>query len=183
MTICLVLHAFQHNEDALCTYVSTILQDEKMAEAKAAEAVAERNAHITQQEQAIAAAARQQEETLINDLAMTLREQMMHEVMPSVSSVLLELVRVRPPDPIGFLSQRLLAHADLQDSEHTDPYDAPIYGQRRELVAGKLQREEERARAWALKADREAVAKAEADKQLRTMLIQSVQKHESMMRT
>lgn len=103
--------------------------------------------------------------------------------MPSVCAALADAVRERPKDPVGHLATHLLRQADTQDAAHVDPYDAPVYGERRELVHAKAERERARAEERGARAEREAAACSAADARLRAMLLASAQKHESMMRS
>lgn len=104
--------------------------------------------------------------------------------MPDVVRALLALAQERPSDidPVACLAAKLLAIADERDTAATDPYDAPIYAERRELVAVHEQRAAETAAAAAAKAEREAAARAEAEARLAESLMESLKQHESMLR-
>lgn len=159
------------------------MQEERQLEQRADEGTSERAAHMALQERAMTTTWQQEQAHVLDAYAATLQEQMMQEVVPSLCKVLIDLARARPVDALSFLSRRLLEEADRLDTEHIDPYAAPLYAERRELVAAKLRRNSEREEARASKMEREAAARSAADAKLRTLLIQSVQKHQSMMRS
>jgi hypothetical protein len=160
-----------------CRRLQAAVEAQAEARAKAAARAERLDAH------AAAAAAAHEEERLVEGYAAMLRERVAHEVMPSVCKALIEIVAQRPEDPIGCLSRRLLEEADKMDRLQVDPYDAPVYGEKRHLVAAHEAREAARASAREAKAQAEEAERRELDEKLRAMLLQSVQKHESMMRS
>ena len=115
-------------------------------------------------------------------LLQVIKDELMREVMPALAASMLDMLEAQPVDAIGFLADSLVAKADLQDAVLFDPYDAPIYEERRRKVEAKARRDTERARQAVERAERQRVAKLEADKSMYNMLLQNVAKHESLMR-
>lgn len=113
----------------------------------------------------------------------TMRRALVHEVMPAMAAALIALVDRRPHDPVQFLSEFLIKRSDDQVSARVDPYDAPIYAERRRLVAEKAWRDEDRTNASIEKLQREKQARKLADAFLHEMLLDSVRKHTSMLRS
>jgi hypothetical protein len=153
-------------------------------EKAAADAQALEAAELEAQQQAAAHVAIQAEEELaVSDYTATLREHMLREVMPSLCKILVGTVQQRPADAVGYVAQKLLEEADELDKQHEDPYDAPVYGEKAAMAAGKRERDAARAVAADAAAEAEAAARQALDDELREMLLHSMQKHESMMRS
>lgn len=144
---------------------------------------AARLSHILTQEQFHSETCRKDDTDVIAQFQATMKRALMHEVMPAVSAGLVALVEERPSDSIQFLSDFLIKWSDDQVSARVDPYDAPIYAERSKLVAEKTTREEGRANASVAKRQREKAARAEADANLHNMLVDSMRKHVSMLRS
>lgn len=113
----------------------------------------------------------------------TMRSALMREVMPALSEGLLSLVEQRPADVLEYLSSFLLRWADEKEQAHVDPYDAPIYQERIRLVSEKEEREQQRKIDKAAKIEREKAARITADDSLHELLVESIRKHESMLRS
>lgn len=113
----------------------------------------------------------------------TMRQSLTREVLPAVVAALVALAEERPVDALSFVSKFLLRWADDRDLAREDPYDAPIYAERRQMNYEKAQREQERKEAFAAKMQREKDARAAADASLHEMLLDSMRKHESMLRS
>jgi hypothetical protein len=139
--------------------------------------------HLAKQQQEVHDAEAEEDQKLMKQYTTTLYESMMRTVMPSLCCALAEVVKERPKDPVGFVARHLLKLADEQDSQHADPYSAPVYAERRELLVAKAAREAAREEERHAKAAREAAQRIKADEELRAMLIASVQKHQSMLRS
>jgi hypothetical protein len=110
----------------------------------------------------------------------TMRKSLMREVMPAVVASLIALAEERPLEPLAFMSDFLLQWSDEKDQARQDPYDAHIYAERRQMNHEKA---EDRKVAIEAKLKREKDARAAADTFLREMLLDSMRKHESMLRS
>jgi Dpy-30 motif len=119
----------------------------------------------------------------VHHLQQLLRKKVLSDILPSVVPAMMALAGTRPEDPVLFLAEQLLAAADEQDAHTIDPYDAPIYAERRHLVAKDIQRAAESKAAAAAKAEREAIARLETESRLTAMLVESMTRHESMLRS
>lgn len=139
--------------------------------------------HLAKQQQKVDEARVKQDHKLVDQYTATLYEGLMRTVMPCLCSALAEVAKERPKDPIGFVARHLLKQADEQDRQYADPYAAPVYTERKEQWAAKAERKAAREAERTAKAERERVQRIKADEELRTMLIASVQKHQSMLRS
>eukprot|EP00892_Ulva_mutabilis_P009907 jgi/Ulvmu1/7289/UM035_0077.1 len=144
---------------------------------------ADRLAHTLAQEAFLDKTRRKSHQAVGEQYKTTMKRALMHEVMPAVTAGLVALVEQRPLDAALFLSDFLLRWAGEQDAAKVDPYDAPIYDERRNRVTEKARREKDRANASIAKAGREKEARDTADTNLREMLLESMRKHASMLRS
>lgn len=113
----------------------------------------------------------------------TMKRSLMHQVMPAITEALVAMVDERPHNVADFLSKFLIKWSDDQAAARVDPYEAPIYEERRLLVGEKARRDDERTNASIAKAQRETEAREVADASLHELLLDSMRKHASMLRS
>jgi hypothetical protein len=119
----------------------------------------------------------------VHQLQQLVRKLVLSDILPSVVPAIVAVADTRPDNAVQFLAEQLLAAADEQDAHTVDPYVAPIYTERRKEVAKDNLRASELKAAADAKAEREAIAKLEAEKSLTAMLVDSMTRHESMLRS
>lgn len=139
--------------------------------------------HVLEQSNAVQQIQNKARTDAMEGMKQTMRSALMREVMPAVSEGIISLVEERPEDPLDFLSKFLLNWADEQENARADPYDAPIYTERIQLNSEKKVREQQRHEAKIAKMQREKEARIAHDHALHEMLIESLRKHESMLRS
>ena len=139
--------------------------------------------HVLEQSNAVQQIQSKTRADAIAGMQQTMRSALMREVMPAVSEALISLVEERPEDPLDYVSKFLLNWADEQEKARVDPYDAPIYQERIQLNSEKQIREQQRHEAKIANEKREKEARIAHDHDLHEMLVESLRKHESMLRS
>lgn len=139
--------------------------------------------HVLEQSNAVKQVQTKKREHAISQQKQTMHNALMRDVMPALSEGLLSLVEERPVDALEYLSSYLLNWANEQEKAQVDPYEAPIYEERIQLVSEKREREQQRQVAKAAKMQREKEARIAADTALHASLLESLRKHESMLRS